>query len=303
MTTAPLAPAVPASRASAAPAARGLMVAALLALVYHRTLVQLAEVWSDNENYSHGPLVPLASLAIAWLRRDRLAAAPPRPDARGLALVAAACALQVAGMRADVFTLQGWSLVVMAFGLSLTFLGGPRTRVLWFPLAYLGFMLTFPPIVVNQLGFALKEVTIAASTAIAEALGVLLRRDGMSLYLAGGELRVENPCSGLRSLIALLATGAVFAYFQRGGPGRRALLFVSAVPVAMAANVVRITLLLLVAHYAGLPQATGAFHDVSGVLLYAAALAGLLGMRRLLARRPARPAAARPAPARSEARP
>jgi exosortase len=111
---------------------------------------------------------------------------------------------------------------------------------------------------------------------------VLLRRDGMSLFLAGGELRVENPCSGLRSLIALLATGAVFAYLQPGRAWRRALLFLSAIPVAMAANVVRITLLLLVAHYVGIPQATGKFHDWSGVALYAVALGGLLLMRQVL---------------------
>jgi exosortase len=111
---------------------------------------------------------------------------------------------------------------------------------------------------------------------------VLLRRDGMSLFIAGGELRVENPCSGLRSLIALLATGAVFAYLQPGRPWRRALLFLSAIPVAMVANVVRITLLLLVAHYVGVKQATGKFHDWSGLALYVVALGGLLLMRRVL---------------------
>ena len=266
------------------------LVAVLLGLVYHRTLLQLIEVWRTNDSYSHGPLVPLVSLALAWRNRARLRAAPDRPDARGLALIALACGLLVAGMRADVFTLEGWSIVVMAFGLALTFQGAARTRVLAFPIAYLGFMLTFPPVLVNQLSFALKEVTVAVSTRIAEALGVLMRRDGMSLFLAGGELRVENPCSGLRSLIALLATGAVFAYLQPGAWWRRALLFLSAIPVAMLANVVRITLLLLVAHYVGVKQATGRFHDWTGILLYAVALGGLLLVRQLLRPRTGSPA-------------
>lgn len=258
----------------------------LLGLVYHRTVLQLVGVWRTNDSYSHGPLVPLVALALAWRNRERLRAAPAQPDARGLLMVAVACLLLVVGMRADVFALEGWSLVVMAFGLALTFLGAARTRVLAFPIAYLGFMLTFPPVLVNQLSFALKEVTVAISTRLAEALGVLLRRDGMSLYLAGGELRVENPCSGLRSLIALLATGAVFAYLQPGSAWRRVLLFLSAVPVAMMANVVRITLLLLVAHYVGVREATGRFHDVSGIVLYAVALGGLLLVRRMLRPRP-----------------
>jgi len=266
------------------------LLAVLLGLVYHRTLLQLIEVWRTNDSYSHGPLVPLVSLALAWRNRERLRAAPARPDARGLAVVALACGLLVAGMRADVFTLEGWSIVVMAFGLALTFQGAARTRVMAFPIAYLGFMLTFPPVLVNQLSFALKEVTVAVSTRLAEALGVLMRRDGMSLFLADGELRVENPCSGLRSLIALLATGAVFAYLQPGAWWRRALLFLSAIPVAMLANVVRITLLLLVAHYVGVKQATGRFHDWTGILLYAVALGGLLLVRQLLRPRTGSPA-------------
>jgi len=274
------------ARGGGFPWAAAALLALLLALVYHRTALHLAEVWRTNDSYSHGPLVPLVALALAWRSRARLTAAPHRPDARGLAIVALACAMLVIGMRSDVFTIEGWSMVVMAFGLSLTFLGPARTRVLAFPIAYLGFMLTFPPVLVNQLSFALKEVTVAVSTRIAEALGVLLRRDGMSLFVAGGELRVENPCSGLRSLIALLATGAVFAYLQPGAAWRRALLLVAAVPVAMVANIVRITLLLLVAHYVGIRQATGRFHDWSGIVLYAVALGGLLLVRRLLRPRP-----------------
>jgi len=277
-------------RARPAPWVGAALLAVLLGLVYHRTLLQLIEVWRTNDSYSHGPLVPFVSLAIAWRNRGRLRATPGRPDARGLGLIAFACGLLVAGMRADVFALEGWSIVVMAFGLALTFQGPARTRVLAFPIAYLGFMLTFPPVLVNQLSFALKEVTVALATRIAEGLGVLMRRDGMSLFLAGGELRVENPCSGLRSLIALLATGAVFAYLQPGAWWRRTLLFLSAIPVAMVANVVRITLLLLVAHYVGVKQATGRFHDWTGILLYAVALGGLLLVRQLLRPRAGRPA-------------
>lgn len=267
--------------------AAGLVLAALLGVAYHRTLLRLADVWRSNDSYSHGPLVPLVVLALAWHRRAALSATPARPDGRGLLLVAGACAMLVAGIRADLFALQGYSLPVMAFGLVLTFAGPGRTRRLLVPLAYLGFMLPFPPVVVNELSFALKEVTVRASTTIADLLGVLVQRHGMSLWLAGGELRVENPCSGLRSLVALLATGALFAIFQPGGRWRRVLVFAAAIPVAMIGNVVRLTLLLLVAHYVGVEEAAGRFHDVSGFVLYGASLAGLLAVRALLTPRTA----------------
>lgn len=275
----------PAVRAVRTPAWTWLGAAAGLALlvaVYRHTAHDLWATWTTNDNYSHGPLVPLLSLVLAARRRDRLLSRPLEPDARGLVVVALACALQVLGIRADVFALQGWSMVVMLFGLSLTMLGAWHTRVLAFPIGYLAFMLTFPPLLMNQVSYALKEITVRLSTHVAEALGVTLQRSGMSIYLSSGELRIENPCSGLRSLLALLATGAVFAYLQPGGWLRRGLLLLAAVPIAMAGNAARITLLIVIGHYVGVKQATGAFHDWSGYLIYAVALAGLFAIRALL---------------------
>ena len=260
-------------------ALQGATILALLAAVYFRVARELWTVWTTNDNYSHGPLVPLTSLALVWLRRRELRAVRWAPDARGLPLVALACAMLISGMRADLFALQGYSLIVMLYGLSLVLLGAAATRVLAFPVGYLVFMLTFPPLVMNTLSYALKEITVRLSTHAAEALGVTLQRSGMTLYLEGGVLRMENPCSGLRSLLALLATGAVFAYLQPGGWIRRLLILLAAVPIAMIGNAVRITLLILVGHYVGVKEATGAFHDWTGMLIYAIALAGLLVVR------------------------
>ncbi len=263
-------------------AAQAAALAALAGAAYHRTLGSLWSTWTTNDNYSHGPLVPLVSCGLVWLDRAALRATPVRPDARGLALVAFGCLMQVAGVRADVFALQGWSMLALAFGASITFLGVAVTRRLAFPLGYLGFMLTFPPVVMNTLSYSLKEVTVALSARAAGACGVLLQRDGMSLVLTTGVLGIENPCSGLRSLLALLATGAVFGYLQPGGWWRKMLVALAAIPIAVIGNAARITLLLLVAHYGDLKQATGRLHDASGYLIYAVALTALLGVRALL---------------------
>lgn len=270
----------------ARPGARTLGLAALLlvpaVLAWHRTFATLWTTWSTNDNYSHGPLIPLVSLALVWLRRDRLSLLAVRAEPRGLLLLAAGCAMQVLGTRADVFALQGWAVIVTLFGLSVTFLGIAVTRMLAFPMLYLVFMLTFPPIVMNTLSFALKEVSVRASVAAAQALGVELERDGMSIHLAAGTLRVENPCSGLRSLLALLATGTLFAYFQKGGPWRRALVLLAVAPIAVLGNVVRLTLVILAADRRGVVWASGTFHDLTGYVVYAVALLALLGLRRLL---------------------
>jgi exosortase len=258
------------------------LAALLLGLIYHRTAAGLWTIWTTNDNYSHGPLVPLVSLALVASRRERLRALPRAGDWRGLVLVILACALQVVATRADVFTLQGWSFVVMLFGLALAFLGGPLTRALAFPIVYLVFMLTFPPFVMNRLSFALKEVAVQAAAQASEALGVTLQRSGMTLWMAAGALEIENPCSGLRSLLAMLATGVLLASLLPSGWWRRALLVGLAVPVAIAGNALRITLLVLMAHYVGIKQALGTFHDLSGYLTYGLSLAGLLVVWALL---------------------
>lgn len=282
---------VPAARTgwmgSAGAYASAALVALLLGLIYHRTAAGLWTIWATNDNYSHGPLVPLVSLALVASRRERLHALERAGDWRGLAVVALACALQVAGARADVFTLQGWSFVVMLFGLALALLGGPLTRALAFPIGYLVFMLTFPPFVMNRLSFALKEVAVQIAAHASEVLGVTLQRSGMTLWLAGGALEIENPCSGLRSLLAMLATGVLLASLLPSGWWRRALLVLLAVPMALAGNALRITLLVLMAHYVGVKQALGTFHDLSGYLTYGLSLAGLLTAWALL--QPRRP--------------
>lgn len=280
--SAPAAPA-PAARIGARARAAGLAAAVvLLAAIYHRTAAQLWDTWTTNDTYSHGPLVPLVSAAALWARRSALRAASAAPDARGAWLVAAGCALHVLGVRADVFALQGWSLLPVLFGLVLAWFGPAAARAAAFPIAYLGFMLTFPPLVVNQLSFALKELAVALSTRAAEALGAVLQRDGMTLYLATGELRIEHPCSGLRSLLALLATGALLGWITPGGRARRLLLAGLSVPAAILANAVRLTAVVLVAHYGSVKQAAGAFHDASGYAVYLLALGLLLAARRAL---------------------
>lgn len=271
--------------------AQALVIAALLGVTYARMFASLWNTWATNDNYSHGPLVPLASLALVWLRWDKLKVLPVLPDGRGLWVVAFGCLMELAGVRADLFAAQEWSLIVVLAGLTLTFLGVPMLRMLAFPIAYLGFMLTFPPVVMNTLNFALKGLAVNVSEFGARLCGARFEREGMQIFFPTGELRVEAPCSGLRSLVALLATGTLFAYFQAGGLGRRLLVMLSAVPIALAGNIARLLLLLVAADRKGVAWATGTFHDVTGYVMYAVALLLLMGMRSLLTpREPGRPA-------------
>ncbi len=256
--------------------------AALVVVIYGDTLRTLWLTWQTNANYSHGALIPPIAVFVFWAERKRFAARAARGSLWALLPVAAALALHVLSIRAGVFMTQGYSFVLLVAGFIALFYGGRALRAVWFPVAYLIFMLPMPPFLMNAVSFQLKVFAARAGSALAVKLGIPLARVGMTIHMPAGSLRIADPCSGLRSLIALVALGALFGYFSRGPVWKRLVLFLSAVPIAVAANIVRITLLCVVANIWGIDTALGFFHDVSGVLIFVVALIGLFIVRKLL---------------------
>jgi exosortase len=255
-------------------------VLALLGVaVYHPTLRVLWDVWMNNPSYSHGVLIPVVSAVLAWMNRAKLAAIPRQPSVLGVVVIVGALALQLAGLRGDVVILQGDSLIAVLVGLCLAFFGWRTLQTLWFSFAYLLFMVPFLPIWQNLVSFRLKQVAAAGAMEFASLLGIMIRRDGMLLHLPTGTLRIENACSGMQSLIALLALGAVFAYLAKGAPWKRIIVFLTAIPIAVFANTVRISALCVVGTMSSTETASGFFHDASGYALFLIGL-GMLDITR-----------------------
>lgn len=267
------------------------LLAGLFLLIYHGTFATLWRTWTNNPSYSHGMLIPPISGVLVWLKRKQLAAIPVVPSALGVPVIAGALLLQLAGLRGDVLIFQGDSVVLLIAGLTLHFLGWRWLRALAFPIGFLLFMVPFLPIFESQVSFRLKQLAATGAVQVSDWLGVLVRRDGMSLYLpAWGEgagavpraLRIENACAGMQSLISLMAMGALFAYFASAGPVRRLSLFLASIPIALFVNVLRISALCVVANASSVEVASGLFHDVSGFVLFGVALAMLTGVQRAL---------------------
>jgi exosortase A len=257
-------------------------VAVLVVLVYRDAFVTLWRTWGGNPNYSHGYLIPPVVAFLLWRERQAFLNARGRGTPAGLLLIVLALLGHVVSVRAGVFMTQGYSLILLLFGLCLFFYGGRATRAVWFPLAYTVFMLPMPPYVMNGIAFRLKVFAARAGSAVAIKLGIPLVRSGVTIHIPEGSLRIADPCSGLRSLIALVALGALFAYFTRASTWKRLVLFGSSVPLAVLANVIRIAVLCAVANVWGIDAALGFFHDFSGLMLFLMAFAGLVVVRKLL---------------------
>ncbi len=272
--------AVTASRAPWIIAGAG--AAALVTAAYASTFATLARAWAHNANYSHGFLIPPVTLFLIWTLRRKLAQIPARPSWNGLLLLVPGAALQVVGIRGDVAMFQAYSFIFVLGGLVWTWFGGRIARALAFPIAFLAFAAPTFPVFINQVSFRLKTVAAVGSVDLARAFGVTVSRQGMDLYFPSGRMTIEGACSGLNSLIALMALGALFAWFGRGPAVRRVLLFVLSVPVALAANIARITSLCVYAALTTTERATGLFHDIGGFVLFGVALLILGGIKKVL---------------------
>ena len=243
----------------------------LVGWLYQPVVVNLVRQWWNDANYSHGFLIPLMSLYFVWERREQLARLTPTPSLLGLAILVAGVGVFLLGnVAADLFTMRVSLLVILA-GLVLYLLGREYLKTLSFPILYLLFMIPLPAIVFNSIAFPLQLFAARTATASLQLLDVPVLREGNLITLANTILDVAEACSGIRSLITLLALAATYAYFTQKGLWCRGLLFISAVPIAIVTNAGRVTGTGVLAHFFGDGVAQGFFHTFSGWLVFVAA--------------------------------
>jgi exosortase len=244
-------------------------VFAVCGALYADVLLDLASEWWTESEASYGMLVPPTALYIAYLRRHITLANPARQDLRGLALIAAACVVFLGGKLAAEFFLTRISVVPLLAGLTWTFWGLDRLRSLAFPFVLLGTMVPLPTIVYNVLAAPLQLFASSMATNFAQALGISIYRDGNIIQLANTSLGVEEACSGLHSLPALVVGSLLLGFLEAASVPRRILLLALSVPLAIGVNVLRVTGTAVLADY--WPDvALGFYHAFSSWLVFLA---------------------------------
>ncbi len=251
---------------------------------WHRSGLSLYERFVRGESYyTHGPLVPLVSLLIVFLL-IRYTRVPVRPR-RGLGFTVLALSLFVhlLSCLARVNFASVFALIGVLAGIVLIFWGTTALRRFWFPLAFLVFMVPLPEVSIAQMNFRLKMVAADWGVRLVNLTGIIAERAGNRVFLEDDKsLIIANVCNGLRTLITVIGFGALYAYVCRLPGVWRIVLFAMSVPVALAANSIRIVGLIVVAHFWDEKVATGWFHDVSGAFIFVFAFMMMFGVEKLI---------------------
>ena len=259
------------------------LLGGLLSFAYFPTIVWMVDRWGAKDSYfGHGFLIPFVSLYLAWHKRGELSRIQMRPSFWGLGLLVVGLFIHLVSAILKVYFTSAFSILLSVAGLVL-YLGGKKLlRALAFPILFLLFMVPFPLVVIGTTTVRLKLFAALCATKVLHLIGFLAVQKGSTIYLKNATLQVDDPCSGLRSLLSLVTLGVLFAYFKKTTFPKKTLFFFSSIPIAVLANVVRIVLLALIADIYGVEIALKFFHDVSGYLLFAVALAGLSFIGRIL---------------------
>jgi exosortase len=248
---------------------------ALLVLCYAPILYRMAVQWSTDENMGHGFFVPVIAGYIAWQRKDLLLATPRQPNAWGLVLVVwAGLQALAATLGAELFTAR-LAFVIALFGVVL-FLGGRQwLKILLFPLLLLLFMIPIPQILYARLTLSLQMLASELGETLIGWMGIPVIRTGNLLQLPSQTLDVADACSGIRSLLSLGFLSLVYAYFADKRPWMRWVLLLATVPIAIAANAIRVALTGLLSEM-NTTLAQGAYHEAEGYIVFVVALVALL---------------------------
>jgi exosortase A len=260
------------------------MVTACLGLLYFHVLQGLVSDWIRLPDFSHGFLIPIVSLYFVYERRKQYSVLSPSSHWAGLPLLVFGVMLYLLGGVATEFFTMRFSMLVVLGGIILFLLGKEFFKTLLFPVVFLVFMIPIPSVLMDRITFPMQLFASKVAARSLDLIGIPVLREGNIILLANTSLEVAEACSGIRSLISLLALSVVFAYFSQNKTWKRIVLVLSTFPIAIIANAARVTGTGILAHSYGDQVAQGFFHGFSGWILFVVAFVCLFGIGGILSK-------------------
>ena len=265
------------------------ILAGLILILYASVIKDLVLQWWTDPDYGHGFFVPLFSGYILWHERQRWTKTEINPSNFGFLVMLGAVSLLLLGSLGAEFFTSRFSLVVLLAGMILFLAGWTMLRAVSFPLGYLMWMIPIPVIIYNQVTFPLQLIASRLATAGLELAQVPVLRDGNILIMSNYSLEVVEACSGIRSLMTLMALAVAYGYLVSPRRWVRYVLVALMVPIAIVTNAIRIMGAGILARHFGPAAAEGFLHEFSGWAIFVVAVLLMFGsywaLRRITERR------------------
>lgn len=253
------------------------IITAALLVIYSPTIWWMVGRWSAADSYySHGFLVPVVSLYCLWLKKERLKSIAARPLTSGLWLLIAGLLIHILSAFFRVYFTSAFSSLLVIAGLVLYCCGWLMLKEALFAISFLIFMLPLPLIAIVGISFKMKLFAAYWASKIINTVGIPAVLDGSIIRMRQTHVIVEDVCSGLRSLISLLALGIIVAYLSKLPRFKKIIVFFAAGVMAIVANIVRIVFMALTSEIYGAKFTEGFLHTLSGLLVFVVAFLGLM---------------------------
>lgn len=256
----------------------------LLLVAFFAGLRDLERVWATQEEYSYGYLIPAVVMYLLWQRRELIAATSFAGAWSGTALVAVGLVLLAVGQIATLGTVVQYAFICTLLGLVIAYTGWRGFKVLLVPFAILAFMVPLPNYLLREVSQALQLWSSQLGVVMIRAFGISVFLEGNVIDLGSLRLQVVEACSGLRYLLPLMAIGFIAACLFRAVFWKRAVVFLSTIPITLLMNSVRIGLIGILSEFFGKSMAEGFLHDFEGWAVFMVCTAFLIGEIALLAR-------------------
>jgi len=239
-----------------------------VAALFLPVFIELTHIWLTSADYSHGFLVLPISLYMVWQKRSRLMSIEIQPSWAGSVLLVPGLLLYGAAFVTNFNSLVYLSMLIIIVGIIILSAGTRFARELLFPILFLLFMFPIPSSYYIMITNPLKLMITNISALIMGSMGIPVLQDGNLLFFANTQLEVAEACSGVRSLYSYLMLGCLFAVFSIR-LRTKLILILSAIPLAILVNIVRVTVTGVLSNYYGPEVAQGFFHEFTGFILFA----------------------------------
>lgn len=245
-----------------------LLLAALFATALFHESVFLMVKWWEKEEYSHGYLIPPIVAFLIWQKKNELEKIRFDGSWIGVFVAVFSMLLFYAGELNAPYIVTQYGYLLALVGIALSLMGRQGTKVIWAPLLIMVFMVPLPNIIYRELSAELQLVSSQIGVAVIRLFDISVYLEGNVIDLGSYKLQVVEACSGLRYLFPLMTLGFIAAYFFQAAFWKRALIFISSLPITVLMNSFRIGLIGVTVEYWGPEMADGFLHDFEGWVVF-----------------------------------